>query len=244
MNKYGEILAEIQRVKKTITGVKKAEEKEKRALLRYEVAHGESEEARAQALQALREAEAETAKEYERETRAKMIIEILKANAGRVLYEDNIGKICEIWNSYAGKPYGEKTRDKIREEMREKLGLSVWVSEQYGAKISIHTTDQKTPHYWHADGLEVYGIYKDGESAHALNGENKMQELTPEKLRLSYIGEYIDDPKKHADKIIKLHQKARQALKAFEDIASEYNQATRGKIERINPREGVKNWII
>jgi deoxycytidylate deaminase len=34
------------------------------------------------------------------------------------------------------------------------------------------------------------------------------------------------------------------SLKLFEEAASEYNQATRGKMERINTREGVKNWIL
>ena len=240
MKTYGEILKEIEKAKKTITGAKKAEEKEKRAYLRYEVAHGESEEARAQALQALREAEAETAKEYERETRAKIIIEILKANAGRVLYADNIGKICEIWNSYAGKPYGEKTRDKIRKEIETATGLRVWFKASPYAEIEINTAERGTLFFDYGATLSAWN--KDGEKL--LTAENKINRVSADGFKLCYIGEYIEDPKKHADKIIKLHQKARQALKAFEDIASEYNQATRGKVERINPREGVKNWII
>lgn len=246
MKNYGEILADIEKAKKAITDDAQTAEKEIREELRAEliINKSASEEEKNEILEKLKKYKEATAKEYARNTKQKIIIEILKANAGRALYADNIGKICEIWNGYAGKPYGEKTREKIREEMREKLGLSVWVSEQYGAKISIHTTDKKTPHYWHAEGLDVYGIYEDGESAHALNGENKIQELTPEKLRLSYIGEYIDDPKKHAEKILKLHEKARKALKDWEETAHEYNEATRGNIERINTREGVKNWII
>lgn len=43
MKTYGEIIKEIEKAKKTITGVKKAEEKEKRAFLRYEVTRGKIE---------------------------------------------------------------------------------------------------------------------------------------------------------------------------------------------------------
>lgn len=240
MKKYGEILAEIQRAKKTITGAKKAEEQEKRALLRYEVTQGGSEEAKAQALQELRKAEAETVKEYERETRAKIIIEILKANAGRVLYVDNIAKICEIWNSYAGKPYGEKTRDKIRKEIETATGLRVWFKSSPYAEIEINTAERGTLFYDYSATLSAWN--KDGEKL--LTAENKINRVSADGFKLCYIGEYIEDPKKHAEKLIKLHQKARQAQKAFEEVASEYNQATRGKMERINTREGVKNWII
>lgn len=240
MKNYGEIIKEIEKAKKTITGAKKAEEKEKRAFLRYEVTRGATEEEKAQALQELREAEAETAKEYERETRAKIIIEILKENAGRVLYADNIGKICEIWNSYAGKPYGEKTRDKIRKEIETETGLRVWFKAYPYAEIEINTAERGSLFFDYGATLSAWN--KDGEKI--LTAENKINRVSADGFKLCYIGEYIEDPKKHADKIIKLHQKARQALKAFEDIASEYNQATRGKIERINPREGVKNWIF
>lgn len=178
--------------------------------------------------------------EAEKETRARIEAAILKDNAAQALFAENIGKICEIWNSYAGKVHGEKTRDKIRAEIETATGLRVWVVNDYsGAKISINTTARGSFFYGYGDTLTAYAT-----ETQTTDGGNKIQPLRAEAFRLSYIGAYVDDVKKHAAALVKAHAAAMKAEQEFKNACENYNALTRGKINRANPREGVKKWFF
>jgi hypothetical protein len=68
---------------------------------------------------------AKASAEERKNEESKIKIAILTQNAKRAFFAENIGKICEIWNRYAGKKYGEKTAEKIRDELRTATGAEV-----------------------------------------------------------------------------------------------------------------------
>lgn len=241
MKTYNEILQEITRAKARAEKATAAAEKYADEIhANFESWRGGLFDTPAELKQANARIQDAASKESEKATRAKIEIEILKDNAARVLYADAIGKICEIWNSYAGKQYGEKTSDKIRAEIESATGLRVWFKAYPYAEISINTTDRGSLFWNYCDTLNAWN--KDGEKL--LNSENRVQAITADLFRLSRVGEYVDDVKKHAAEIMKAHAAAMRAEKEFKTACENYNAMTRGKINRANPREGVKTWFF
>lgn len=171
----------------------------------------------------------------------KMVLEILKDNAEQAFFAESINTICNIWNKYAGKPHGEKTADKIRNELFSALGVRVWIGNKYeDAWITCYFQHGSNAPF---NSIEFSSIRANGERIPALIG-NKIQPITPEMFRVYCCGGYVDDPEKQVRAIREAHTKAVEAEKALQDAVSEYNNLTRGNIARASVREGIKNWYI
>lgn len=243
MKDYGEILKELERAKARAEKAKTACEQIGDELSAHfdKIRNGGGRFAVSEAWKEERARIDERLKaEAEKETRARIEAAILKDNAAQALFLENIGKICEIWNSYAGKVHGEKTRDKIRAEIETATGLRVWVANDYGgAKISINTTARGSFFYGYGDTLTAYA-----NDTTTTDGGNKIQPISAENFRLWYIGAYVDDVKKHAAAIIKAHAAAEKAEQEFKNACSAYNDLTRGNMQRANTRDGVKKWYF
>ena len=171
----------------------------------------------------------------------KMILEILKDNAAQAFFAESIGTICSIWNKYAGKPHGEKTAEKIRNELFSALGVRVWIGNKYDdAWITCYFQyDSNAPF----NSIEFYTTRANGERVPALI-ENKIQPITPEMFCVYCCGGYVEDPEKQVRAIREAHRKAVEAEKALQEAISEYNALTRGSIARASIREGIKNWYV
>lgn len=243
MKKYTEILNEIAKAKKAIKDTAKTEKELNRIAFREACKDGATEEEKTAMLEAYRTAEARYIKECEHNDSLKLKIEILKENAAQALFNENIGTICDTWNKYEGKPHGEKTAAKIREEIKNKTGLTVYIGNRYDdahIQIYFHYTDKICAPF---NSLEFVPIW-DGSSKKPALIDNKIVKLNPEGLRVYYCGAYVEDVNAHLKALKKAHQKAKAAEKALEDAISEYNALTRGTIQRASKHEGVKNWMI
>lgn len=181
--------------------------------------------------------------EQDENTTQKMIIEILKNNYKLAFLAEYGAIICDIWNKYEGKPHGEKTAEKIRAELREKTGYSIYICNQYGDAHIIarqyYNGDKKMP----VNEIEISPQWN-GEKQPAIDNNNKILSINAAGLRVNYCGAYVEDPAQQVKKIRTAHKKAAEAYAKFEAAASEYNALTRGAINRINPREGVKKWFV
>lgn len=247
MKTYEEIKKKIENIKKKTSTKYKNEYEELLAMLRQnrvELLRSGGVDAYKQKKIELRldEIEDKYIKECQNNDKIKIQKQILIENAKHAVFNENISKICDIWNKYVGKPYGEKTREKIFEEIKNECGLYVYISNQYGATLNIrHATRGEL--FWQS-GFSASSIITDGNRAQALDGYNKVQELTPELLRIDFCGDYVEDVQKHINELFKAYKKAKQAEKQYNQAIKEYNALTRGEIQRFNPREGVKNYII
>lgn len=240
MKKYADILAEIAATRASMIETAKTE----RELARQEMltAHksGTGKEFAA-AKAAYMAAEEKYISEGVHNDDLKMCIEILKDNAAQAFFSESIETICTIWNKYAGKPHGEKTADKIRNELFSALGVRVWIGNKYGdAWITCYFQYGSTAPF---NSIEFYSIRANGERIPALI-ENKIQPITPEMFRVYCCGEYVDDPGKQVQEIRKAHAKAVDAEKALQAAIGEYNGLTRGNIARASIRDGIKKWYI
>jgi hypothetical protein len=244
MKKYNEIQKEINDTRATISHdaqneLKRATENARDVLH----AHGVEAYKREKAQTVATLEERATAEAINNE-RAKIALEILKDNAKQAHFAENIAKICEIWNRYAGKPHGEKTAEKIRAEIETATGAYVRVVNKWdGACIDVtkwaHGCAIREIEYTASERAEHYD-----DKRGAIDNNNKILEISADVFAVDYCREYIDDVPAHADKIIKAHKELLQAQEEFNQKIDEYNALTRGNVASFSHSYEVKNYIL
>ena len=61
-------------------------------------------------------------------------IKILNSNAKIALFNDVMPQVLEVLEKYNNKPYGPKTEQKIRDEIKEKTNCSFFISDRYSSQ--------------------------------------------------------------------------------------------------------------
>lgn len=158
----------------------------------------------------------------EKITDYKITIKMLINNAKRVLFAETVPAIIETLNKYNNKPYGEKTRDKISEEIKMLTGCRCYIKNSYSdSEINIYPS-------LYNNGITIYT--KDFK---ILNNENKIQVPTADQLKLYYINEYIENIPAAIKAMKKAYKKAVEKQKELETICNEFNFYAVDGIERI-----------
>lgn len=157
-------------------------------------------------------------------------VKILNSNAKIALYSETMPVVLEVLAKYKNKPYGPKTEQKIRDEIKEKTNCSFYISVRY---------EQQT---YHITPLEfsnnIYNIecgtkYIDGKQKKILD-ENKIQVLEFNDLTLYYSSkEYIDNIPKRIKELKRLYKKAYEKQQELAALCSEYNSLAVGNIKNI-----------
>ena len=136
---------------------------------------------------------------------------ILKDNARRMLFAEVIGKILDIWNSYKGKPYGDKTKEKIRNQIKEATGCWAYF---HGNELSLsvaHDVDNE---------LSMYFGYRGG----FIDDNNKIREVIVEEVTLNYCHEYEHNPHELAERIYEQKKVLEAELVAYQQKLSDFNK--------------------
>lgn len=239
MKKYIEILEEIKTAPAGITDTAKTVKEIERAAY-LEAAHNGTPEEIEKARAAFRAACDRLSEEQRRNNDIEIKIAILKENAKQALFSEIVNTICEIWNKYENKPHGEKTADKIRDEIKRATGHRVYIGNKWDdAHITIYP------------GINTYGDeitaapkWNGSEKQPALNNNNKIVKLIPGNLRACYCGEYVENVDEHIKALHDAHAGALKALEEYRAAIDKYNALTRGNMQRASDREGVKHYII
>lgn len=184
----------------------------------------------------------EASAEERRNDENKIKIAILTQNAKRAFFAENIGKICEIWNSYAGKKYGEKTAEKIELELRTATGAGVYIKRYYEeTKINIYLTRANGCAILPNNETEINAYIKDYTPT---DDENKIKPIDAGAFVVYWCGAYVDDIDEHTRKFYE----ARESLKVAEENAKKarevYNDLTRGNMKRADGAQGFPAWIF
>jgi hypothetical protein len=143
---------------------------------------------------------------------------ILKDNARRMLFAEVIEKILDIWNSYKGKPYGDKTKEKIRNQIKEATGCWAYF---HGNELSLsvaHDVDNE---------LSMYFGYRDGDiytRGGFIDDNNKIREVVVEDVTLNYCHEYEPNPHELAERIYEQKKVLEAELVAYQQKLSEFNK--------------------
>ena len=138
--------------------------------------------------------------------------------------------VLEVLRKYNGKPYGEKTRAKISEEVRQLCGCRFYIRDfsPYASEAG-YLIPEDVPgvnrYGWGADDLTLYTTYDAATKSRPLllDENNKINAAAAELLKLGYCAPYVEDACARAQEI----EAARAAL---EDARTAYNTA----VEKYN----------
>ncbi len=166
----------------------------------------------------------EVAKWENMEINCRLKISILKSNARIALMNDVIDIIITAFNKYSGKPYGEKTREKISNEIKEKTNCSAYIHSDN--VISINPVNMV--------GLE-YNIelcMKDYNNKFLV--DNKIQKLNKDDIKLaSGNNPYIEDIETEVKIIRDMQARIIEKEQELKKMCEEYNNHTVNGIRHI-----------
>lgn len=169
-----------------------------------------------------------------KENAARLAYYISADNARRALIEELTATACEILNKHSGKPYGEKTREKISAEIEARTQYSAYIKTEYCR--STITFYPSAAYNRYANRLEA-SYYHSAETDPApILIENKIQPTTPGNWKPDYCDQYKDDgtPEEIAAAVIQAYGAAEAAYKAYQAAQSAYNALTPTQARRID----------
>lgn len=158
-------------------------------------------------------------------------IKYLKNNAKIAIFNEVMPVALEVLKKYNGKPYGEKTALKIRNEIIEKCGFRFYIYEN---KYNIYGVNP------HSDDVEIRVKYSSDKKTLV---NNKIQLVSMEDLEICYVGEYVEDIDGTIKKLREAHENARKALEEYKKACETYNDLTVDGINRISPYNGIKSIL-
>lgn len=157
-------------------------------------------------------------------------IKILNSNAKIALFNEAMPIALEVLTKYKNKPYGPKTEEKIKDEIKEKTNCSFYISTRYSSQsYHIIPLEFSNNNY----NIECGTKCIDGKQKKLLD-ENKIQVLNFNDLTLYYTSkEYIDNIPKRIKELKRLYKKAYEKQQELATICSEYNNLAVGNIKNI-----------
>ena len=157
-------------------------------------------------------------------------IKILNSNAKIALFNEVMPQVLEVLAKYKSKPYGPKTEQKIKDEIKEKTKCGFYISAIYSSQE------------YHIFPLEFSGNtydivcgtkYIEGKQKNLLD-DNKIQVPELNDLTLYYSSkEYIDNIPKRIKELKRLYKKAYEKQQELDALCSEYNSLAVGNIKNI-----------
>lgn len=189
-------------------------------------------------LEQRRATEAELTQNADRLRDLKMQLYFLKHNAKIALYTEAVPVALEVLQKYKGKPYGEKTREKISDEVKSRTGCRFYISHRYSfGQYDFYPADVRGNDYNITVG-PAGGLNLD------LLQDNRIQLPALEDLRLWYIGDrYFDDIPGAICEAKAAYERAVKARAELEAACSAFKVYAVGGISSLNPRETIYNTL-
>lgn len=222
MKKYVEILEEIQRTGEAIRAAEARENELVESYMNVCDLRGRH--------QARKAVEGEIIENRQHKKDLELTRKILKNNAKVALFNDVLPVALEILKKYSGKPYGEKTRKKIAEEIKATTNCRFYISSRYGSySFEVYPVDAFGNDYNISCGTE----YTDGNKKPLLI-DNKIQLVTFDEIALYYISrDYVEDIPHRIEELKQLYKEAVAKQKELETICGCFNALAVGDIPHI-----------
>jgi len=222
MKKFNDIIKEVNKTYKTIKEVDKKINELQNTYLNIMDLKERHEQRKA--------VENDIARIEEKKKDLQIAIKILNSNAKIALYNEALPIVLEVLAKYKNKPYGPKTEQKIKDEIKEKTNCSFYINARYGSQTyNIIPLEFSGNTY----NIECSSKCIDGKQKKLLD-ENKIQVLEFNDLSLYYTSkEYIDNIPKRIKELKRLYKKAYEKQQELEKICREYNNLAVGNIKNI-----------
>lgn len=155
-----------------------------------------------------------------------LTVKFLQNNARIALFNDVMPVLLDILSKYKGKPYGEKTREKIAKELEERIGARAYIGTRYDTdEIRIYPSNSFGNTYTITVGTKP--------NEHILI-DNKIQILPIESFSIWYINKrYFEDIQAAIVEMETLYNKAYSMQKELDSVCSAFNKYTVEGISNI-----------
>lgn len=176
--------------------------------------------------------EAEWSKAEETTRDLYLTVRLLQNNARVALFHDVMPVLLEVLAKYKGKPYGEKTREKIAKEVEERTGAKAYIDTKYNRdKINIYSA------WGYRNTYSVTAETKYNAETKEYNRiliDNKIQVLPIECFEVWCIRpEYFEDISAAVAEMKELYNKAYSIQKELDSVCSAFNKYAVEGIESI-----------
>lgn len=169
----------------------------------------------------------------------KISVALLKNNAKLALFAEVVPVALEVLAKYKGKPYGEKTREKISDEIKTRTGCYFWICSRYSSEE------------YHISPVDRYGFditvgprYENGQCKRLLV-DNKIQLVTLEDLTAYYINkQYFEDIPAAIAEMKEARARAVALQKETEAACKAFNVYAVDGIEHISREKTIYPTII
>ena len=161
-------------------------------------------------------------------------LKIRHDNTRRMIYNATIPAVLDILKKLNGKPYGEKTKQKISDEMKAQYNCALYLSNQYGGKIDLVPLNGEgyTNYNFKYDDFDIYTRYnKDGQQIHVLNDNRINGAITADDIYLSSCHAIVADPAARAAEIIAAFTELKRKQEQFEHEVKQFNTLLPSSIE-------------
>ena len=174
--------------------------------------------------------EADIMKNTENIQRLELTRKILRNNAKIALFNEVLPVALEVLAKYAGKPYGDKTREKISNEVEAAANCRFYISSRWSSQsYEIYPVDESGNDYNISCGTD----YTDG-SKKPLLIDNKIQLITFDEIGLYYIArEYVVDIPQRVEAIKAAHADAVAKQEELKAACSRFNALAVGDIDHL-----------
>ena len=155
---------------------------------------------------------------------------ILTNNAKIALFNEVLPVALEILKKYSGKPYGEKTREKIAEEIKAATNCRFYIGSRYSSQsFEIYPAESCGYDY----NISCGPKYTDGNKKPLLIN-NKIQLVAFDDLELYYISNnYVKDIPLRIKTLKRLYEDAVTKQKELDEICRSFNDRVVGDIPYI-----------
>lgn len=239
MMNFTEIL---EAIKALNTEIKEVEERQKTETERY-FATFEGLTIKERIAQKKENTEAETehfqriAETQETITNGNLKLKLMQNNARISLFNEVMPLVLEVLQKYNGKAHGEKTSQKIREEIKEKANCFVYVYVDSFRIVPCGTVGNTY-------NVECGTKYENGNKKKVLI-DNKINVVTMEDLEVYYINRtYFDDLDATVTELKRINAEAKQKQEELKGLCEQFNKLSVKGIADLNHTEYSFNSII
>jgi hypothetical protein len=171
-------------------------------------------------------------------------LKIRHDNTRRMIYNATIPAVLDILKKWNGKPYGEKTKQKICDEMKTRFNCALYLSNTYGGKIDLVPLNGEgyTNYTFKYDEFDIYTRYKDGQQIHVLNDNRINGAITADDIYLSNCPAIVADPAARAAEILAAFTELKRKQDQFEREITQFNNLLPSGIERRHI-SGFRNYL-
>ena len=216
MEKFANILAEID---KTREAIKTAKAKEDELVDHYMIMSDLKERCEAK-----KATENDMIKISEKKQDLQITLKILQNNAKIALFNEVMPVALEILSKYNGKPYGTKTKQKISDEVKEKTNCRFYISSRYDSdSFDIYPSDASNEY-----NINCGTDYTTGSKKQILI-DNKIQPVKFEEVQPYYISrEYVTDIPQRVETLKSLYKEAVAKQEELKAICDNFNKLAVG----------------